>query len=219
MPFHLEDSSHKTENTKRLKWVAVATSLSALLIMFYIIPNAFGQLFVSNNVAPIIYCDEVIGVLLTSHNSYFIPVTLSYDGADLEIDILNKTTGALIHEASFLSEDLHDEEEGLHHVARIQTGTTKFLLSFTESSQYYSSGGKLPSLPYRNTQLSEPEKKPDEDRSDNTEYYLKGTAFGLDVDSKDQDDFTIPASSKQDSNQGISGAENTSLPRCNSSAI
>lgn len=169
--------------------------------------------------SPLIYCDEVIGVLLTSYNSYFIPVTLSYNGADVEIDILNRTTGTLIHEVSFLSEDLHDEEEGLHHVVRIQTGTTKFLLSFTESSQYYSSGGKLPSLPYRNTQVSEPEKKPDQDRSDKAQYYLKGTAFGLDVDSTDQDAFVIPISSNQDRDQGISGAENTSLPRCNSSAI
>jgi hypothetical protein len=220
MRLHIKDSARKTKSIKRLIWVALAISLFLLLVIFYVIPNTFGQLFVSNAVAPVIYCDQVMGVLLTSHNSYFIPVTLSYKGADAEIDVLNSTTGTLIYEANFLSEELHDEEEGVRHVAQIQTGTTKFLLSFTESSQYYSSGGKLPVLPYKDIQRTASQEKPEDSISNKNEssYYLNGTAFGLLVDSTGQGPFVIPASNNNNAaDQGISGSEkNTSLPGCNS---
>ncbi len=81
-------------------------------------------------------CDKLVGFVLEIKNSYFLPVTLSYTGADLIVDILDHK-GFKLHKATFVDEKLHDDEEGNVHVSRFPSGVSKLSVSMNESSQYY----------------------------------------------------------------------------------
>lgn len=156
--------------------VSVGILLTISLVILYVVPNLIGGDFLSMYIAPAVSCSEMSGVLLVIDNSYFMPVVMSYDGPDLSVDVFGRD-GALVHHASFLSEELHDEEEGLHHVARIPPGMHKFVLKFDESLQFFTSGGKLPRL---HIDAVNPNGADDS-------YALTGKAFGILVDSKNQE--------------------------------
>jgi len=144
---------------QRKKSIAIAIPSLMLLTIFYLIPNVFGYVFISNEVSPIFQNDELFGIDLTVHNSYFLPIVLAYDGADVVIQIFDET-GSLVYNANYVSEYLHDDEEGYKHIARLSPGPNNFELPFVESSQYYRSS-ELPTLPYGH-------------------YQIEGSAFGVD---------------------------------------
>ncbi len=144
---------------QRKKAIAFAIPTLALLTIFYLIPNVFGYVFISNEVSPIFQNDEFIAVDLTVHNSYFLPIVLYYDGPDVVIQIFDET-GSEVYKTSYVSENLHDDEEGYKHIARLSPGPNNFELPFVESSQYYRSS-ELPTLPYG-------------------QYKIEGSAFGVD---------------------------------------
>ncbi len=139
------------------------------LVFLYVIPNTAGAQFLDISVVPAVSCDRMSGVMMSISNSYLLPLVMSYDGPDLGLDITRASDGVKIHHASFLSEELHDEEEGIHHLARIPPGKYKFLLNFEDSLQFFNSGGKLPEITYAST---DPEAL-------RQTYVLSGTAFGL----------------------------------------
>ena len=140
-----------TQSSHRRKSIAIAIPSLVLLTIFYLIPNVFGSVFISSEVSPIFENDELLGVDLTVHNSYFLPVVLAYDGADVIIQIFDDT-GSEVYKANYVSEYLHDDEEGYKHVARLSPGSNEFELPFVESSQYYRSS-ELPILPYGQYQI------------------------------------------------------------------
>lgn len=147
-----------TQSIHRKKSIAIAIPSLVLLTIFYLIPNVFGFVFISSEVSPIFQNDELFGVNLIAHNSYFLPVVLAYDGADVVIQIFDDT-GSKVYTANFVSEYLHDEEEGYKHVAQLSSGANEFELPFIESSQYYRTS-ELPVMPYG-------------------EYKIEGSAFGI----------------------------------------
>jgi len=144
---------------QRKKAIAIAIPSLVLLTIFYLIPNVFGYAFIYHEVSPIFQDDELFGVDLTVHNSYFLPVVLSYDGPDVTIQIFDET-GLQVYKASFVYDSLHDDEEGYKFIVRLPSGPNNFELPFVESSQYFRSS-ELPILPYG-------------------EYQIKGRAFGVD---------------------------------------
>jgi len=144
---------------QRKKAIAIAIPTLALLTIFYLIPNVFGYVFISNEVSPIFQNDEFLGVDLTVHNSYFLPIVLYYDGPDVIIQIFDET-GSEVYKTSYVSENLHDDEEGYKHIARLSPGPNNFELPFVKSSKYYRSS-ELPILPYG-------------------QYQIEGEAFGVD---------------------------------------
>jgi len=142
----------------RRKSIAIAIPSLVLLTIFYVMPNVFGSVFISSEVSPIFQNDELSGVELTVHNSYFLPVVLSYDGADFIIQIFDDA-GSEVYKANHLSKYYHDDEEGYKHVSRLSPGPHEFKLPFVESSQYYRTS-ELPSMPYG-------------------KYQIRGSAFGI----------------------------------------
>ncbi len=142
----------------------IAIPAFAVFTIFYLLPNAFGYLFISNETSPIFLDNELVGIKLKTHNSYFMPITVGYDGADLDVDIFDRT-GAKVYAANFVDEYLHDDEEGYKHVARIHPGTQVFNLRLTESSQYFRTS-ELPILGYG-------------------KYEIVGKAFGIEVRNTD----------------------------------
>ncbi len=144
---------------QRKKAIAIAIPSLVLLTIFYLIPNVFGYALIYHEVSPIFQDDELFGVDLTVHNSYFLPVVLSYDGPDVTIQIFDET-GSQVYKASYVYGYLHDDEEGYKFVVRLPSGPNNFELLFVESSQYFRSS-ELPILPYG-------------------EYQIKGRAFGVD---------------------------------------
>ena len=144
---------------QRKKAIAIAIPTLALLTIFYLIPNVFGYVFISNEVSPIFQNDELSAIEIMVHNSYFLPVVLSYDGPDVIIKIFDET-GSEVYKASYVTEYLHDDEEGYRFVVRFSPGSNNFELPFVESSQYYRSS-ELPTLPYGH-------------------YQIEGSAFGVD---------------------------------------
>jgi hypothetical protein len=166
----MRSSSSSSLLSSKYVRLVIVMAVIAFVVIFYVVPNTLGKYLVSNTIAAGISCNQLQGVVLTVRNSYFLAVVLSYDGPDLLVDIRDKD-GVKVHRASFLSEELHDEEEGRHHVALIEGGEQTFVLPFSESTQYYETA-QLPRLP-----------------SDN--YHLSGQAFGLDVDSDKQQPVVI----------------------------
>jgi len=144
---------------QRKKTIAIAIPSLMLLTIFYLIPNVFGFVFISNDVSPIFQNEELSAIDLTVHNSYFLPVVLSYDGPDVIIHIFDET-GSEVYKATYVTEYLHDDEEGYKFVVRFSPGSNNFELPFVESSQYYRSS-ELPILAYG-------------------KYQIEGSAFGVD---------------------------------------
>lgn len=124
------------------------------------IPYVFGFKLVDGHVTPIYTGNIMTGLKFVVINDYFLPVALSYNGADIVVDIFDKY-GKKVHRASFLKDALHDDEEGYKHLARLQPGPKEFYLYFNESSQYYRNN-TMPSL--------EPK-----------EYIMKVNAFGKEI--------------------------------------
>ncbi len=115
-----------------------------LLAVFYAIPYVFGFKFIDGDITPIYTGEKMTGIKFVAINDYFLPVSLSYNGADVVVDIFDKY-GNKVHRASFLKDALHDDEEGYKHMARLPAGSNSFYLYFNESSQYYRNNS-MPSL-------------------------------------------------------------------------
>ncbi len=144
---------------QRKKAIAIAIPTLALLTIFYLIPNVFGYALVYHEVSPIFQDDELFGVDLTVHNSYFLPIVLYYDGPDVVIQIFDET-GSQVYQVSYVYDYLLDDEEGYKFIVRLPSGPNNFELPFVESSQYYRSS-ELPILAYG-------------------KYQIEGRAFGVD---------------------------------------
>lgn len=123
-------------NKKTLRNIIIISALFILFLFFYLLPFVFGSLFINVRLVQINECGNLTGFELEIENSYFLPVTLSYPGSDIRIDILNNN-GSKIHEASFLDERLHDDEEGDIHVSRFSPGSSNITVSMNQSSQFY----------------------------------------------------------------------------------
>ncbi len=120
------------------KQIAVAIIVVVAITFFtiyYTVPNVFGHKFITGEITPIFKDDKMHAINFTAINNYFTPVALSYPGADIVIDVFNNS-GKKVHRLTFLSDSLHDDEEGYAHLARLAPGNTTFTLDFTESSQY-----------------------------------------------------------------------------------
>src|SRR5213080_4400993 len=114
--------------TIKITITIIAISALTLFATFYLIPNIFGYVFLSGEVLPVTVCNELVGIRLIVDNSYFMPIILTYPGADLVVDIFDEH-GSKVYRASFLSESLHDEEEGYTHVAKLSSGVSPFVLT------------------------------------------------------------------------------------------
>lgn len=98
--------------------------------------------------------------MVTMHNTYFVPVVLHYEGADVVVHLVDKSNSKA-YKASYSSEMFHDDEEGPVHLAVIQPGTTKMNVTLTNSSEYYKTLS-LPVLEHGN-------------------YYSTARAFGVEI--------------------------------------
>jgi hypothetical protein len=77
------------------------------------------------------------------------PVVLSYPGADAIVD-LYAINGSKVHTASFLSEKIHDDEEGFMHLSEVEPGVSTLNLTLYESTQYYKTSS-IPNLQENDT--------------------------------------------------------------------
>ena len=161
------DVSNKPKPKKRglrLPLLIVIAFTLGLFTIFYLLPNVIGQSFIDIKLSNLFVCNKLIGFMLVIHNSYFRPVVLTYAGADVTVDLLDKNN-LKIFGASFLSEKLHDEEEGFMHVVQLPSGTTTFILNLNESTQYYKNP-RLPSF---------------FEADDSRSYRVAGNAFGINI--------------------------------------
>ena len=121
---------------KKVLLSVVICSLCVALLIFYVLPNIFGSSFIDIRMSQSIYCNKLHGFAFEIRNSYFVPVVLSYPGADVVVHIF-ANNGSKIHTATFLSDKLHDDEEGFTHISQLAPGVSNLNLSLYESTQFY----------------------------------------------------------------------------------
>jgi hypothetical protein len=134
---------------KKILLSTVICSLIVALIIFYILPNVFASSFIDIRVSQLVNCNKLHGFVFEIHNSYFMPVVLSYPGADAIVD-LYAINGSKTHTATFLSEKIHDDEEGFMHLSKVEPGVSILNLSLYESTQYYKTSS-IPNLQENDT--------------------------------------------------------------------
>ncbi len=153
-------------NKSRAKLGTIIISGFSILLFLYVIPSVFGAFFIDMYMTTANECNRLMGFELVVKNSYFLPIILSYKGADIAVDILAKD-GSRTFKATFVNDNMHDDEEGNVHVSRISPGNSVFYVNMNESTQYYQTF-KIPNI-----------------ASENYNFY--GTAFGREIYSVNND--------------------------------